>query len=354
MPTLFLSIAVMLGFTLLGGRAAGPRDQNTPALVAVDPRIELMTVVQLLADYRPLTTVNSRYRADALAHFEPVKDHRAVRLFREMSEDRFRFDAVPKVVLTFGPPPALPGVAPVDPSVLRRAGGSRRVHEFAAALRDFARESRFESFLSRHQALYARIEAELGPAVEAAIEPLRAYTGLALDNCTLVPGPLIHNGGFQATIGAGSDARVYAIVGPFGERGGEPLFSENGSVAWLAQHEFSHSFVNPLVEKFSREVDRTKKLYDPIKADMQKQAYGDWPTAVHEHIIRAITVRLAWARSQEAGDRALAIDEGRGFKYVRALAARLEQYEAARDKYPTFETFFPRLLEVFESGTAYP
>ncbi|HUF46538.1 MAG TPA: DUF4932 domain-containing protein [Vicinamibacterales bacterium] len=349
MRRLFLSLAVMFGFAALGARATVPGDQNAAALVAVDPRIELMTVVQLLAGYQPLTTVNSRYRADALTHFEPVRDHRAVRLFREMNEEQFRFDAVPKVVLTFGPPPALPPIAPVDPSVLRRAGGSRRVEEFAAALRDFARVSRLESFLSGHQDLYARVVSALGPEVAAAIEPLRRYTGISLDNCVLLAAPLIHDGGFQATIGEAGRARVYALIGPFGERDGEPVFSESGSVAGLAQHEFSHSFVNPLVEKFSRDVNRSARLYDAIKADMQKQAYGDWPTAVHEHIVRAITLRLAYARSRADGDRALRNEEARGFRYVKALAARLEEYEAAREKYPTFETFFPRLLEVFRA-----
>jgi hypothetical protein len=43
------------------------------------------------------------------------------------------------------------------------------------------------------------------------------------------------------------------------------------------------------------------------------------------------------------------VEESRGFIYVPALAGRLEIYEAERDRYPDFASFYPQLLEAFDS-----
>lgn len=322
---------------------------QTKVAVVVDPRIELMTVVQLLSGYEVLTKVDSNYRRKVERHFAPFKEHRAVKLFAEMSKARFRYDAVPRVMLAYSDPPALnPRVeAPAD--AIRRAGGKQKLEEFIGALREFSQQSRFGEFFAAQRETFDRALAGLQPDVERAVTELQAYSGVELKGCTLVAGMLIHNGGFQATLGSKENAEAYSVIGAFGTKDGIPVFSVEGSVRYLVHHEFSHSYINPLVEKFDSEVRKSAALYEPIKETMQRQAYGNWPTAVHEHIVRAITIRLAYRRSQEAGDRLLKAEEDRGFKYVRALAEKLKEYEAARTKYPAIPDFFPELIRVFSS-----
>jgi hypothetical protein len=69
---------------------------------------------------------------------------------------------------------------------------------------------------------------------------------------------------------------------------------------------------------------------------------------VNEHIIRAITSRLAFYKYgtngyQDAAQKELA----NGFSFVAPLAKSLERYEKSRKKYPTFESFYGELLKSF-------
>lgn len=103
-----------------------------------------------------------------------------------------------------------------------------------------------------------------------------------------------------------------------------------------------------MVEEAEDQIELYSDLYTPIERQMRRQAYDNWQTAVNEHLIRAITVRLmARVLGPEDGQRALKTERQRGFLYIDALVDRLVEYEANRDRYPTFESFFPRLVSVF-------
>ena len=268
--------------------------------VRVDPRIELMTIVQLLSGYELLTKVESHYRREVEQHFAPFKEHRAVKLFAEMSKARFRYDAVPKAILAYSDPPKLS--LRVEPPVdaIRSAGGKQKLEEFIRAQREFSEQSRFGEFFATKKETYDHALTGLQSDVEGAVAELHAYSGVELKGCTLVAGLLIHNGGFQATLSSKENAEVYSVIGAFGAKDGIPVFSIGGSIRYLVHHEFSHSYINPLVEKFDGEVRKSTALFEPIKEAMQRQAYNNWPTAVNEHIVRAITIRLAFSRSHLA------------------------------------------------------
>ena len=57
-------------------------------------------------------------------------------------------------------------------------------------------------------------------------------------------------------------------------------------------HEFNHSFVNPLTEKYRDKVELSKKLFEPIREFMTSKAYGEWKITLDEHIVRAVTARM--------------------------------------------------------------
>jgi hypothetical protein len=112
-------------------------------------------------------------------------------------------------------------------------------------------------------------------------------------------------------------------------------------------HEFGHSFVNPLAEANAARLDSAASLLEPIRARMQRLGYRDWRTVVNEHVIRAVTSRLAALHlGEEPGKMAVLRERAEGFAYVDPLATALVAYEAQRDRYRTFREYYPQLLRV--------
>lgn len=319
--------------------------------VTTDPRIELMTTVQLLAEYPILTSLDSPYKRDVLAYFSHHKDHPAVTRFREMYSQGFAFDAVPKLLLALTPPPELKPRVAVPADAEERAGGKEKMDQFVAALRDFVNQSGFMSFYEAHRGTYEHAVETTRPVAENAVSALSRYAGKDLNGSTIVLGMLLHDGGFAVfyDLPDGSVEAV-AVLGPTAAREAFLTFGSETQIKALATHEFGHTFVNPLTTKHQVQVAKLESLYEPIAEKMRVQSYPVWEIAVNEHIVRAITIRMAYLDgSQEAGDKELQRQKDRGFQYVEALTERLKEYEGARDRYPTIGDFYPRLLEVFHA-----
>lgn len=160
--------------------------------------------------------------------------------------------------------------------------------------------------------------------------------------------PLFHCGGYGISVEDDGSNNIFSIIGPTVVQNSLPDF---GSRSWfdnLQQHEFSHSFVNPMTDKFYDLAEKYSELYNNIETDMKKQAYGSWYDTLNEHIIRAITTRFAYLESREDGDSTLALEKSRGFRYLDALLEKLNEYEDSRSKYPTFEAFYPELLSALD------
>jgi hypothetical protein len=322
--------------------------------ITVDPRLELLAVVQSLSDYEQrtglITDLDFAYKQKVAQVFGPYREHAAVNMFDELSQAGFSFDGPPYVMLFLSSPPELDVQIPFPAYAAQRAGGMEKLEAFVAALRDFARESDFMQFYTEHTGFYQEIAA----GVEALVNPgdlalLEEYYGMRQHSYNIILVPLFHAGGFGPRL-AREDGTfdVYSINGPHTLDGDLLTFGSPEDFRQLIWHEFSHSFINPLVEQAWEEIKPYSGLYAPIEKKMRKQAYEEWQSAVNEHLIRAITARLA-AREfgPEAGRRALETDRRLGFRYIDALADRLVEYEANRDRYPTLESFIPRLLAVF-------
>ncbi|HEU4456047.1 MAG TPA: DUF4932 domain-containing protein [Longimicrobium sp.] len=337
------------GAPTTGARAAPPG----PAVrVEVDPRIELMSAVQVLTRYPLVTYQDFPYKRDVQAYFTPYAGHEAVRLFREMSRGDFAFSTVPEVFASLADPPGLAPRVPPGAETVRAAGGQAGYDRFLAAMRDFAAETRFMTFFDAHRGTYSLLAERVREHVSPAVAALEAYTGRPLSGAVVVVGPLLHDGGFAAQYQVGADSlEAYAFVGPVSTAGGLPDFGDAGRLGSLVTHEFAHLSVNPLTARHRAEVERGRALFAPMEKAMREQAYPTWEIAVNEHVVRAITIRLAYReRGDSAGRAELEENVRRGFAHLPALLERLGEYEADRARYPTLEAFYPRLLAVFSTA----
>nr|BAL56854.1 hypothetical conserved protein [uncultured Acetothermia bacterium] len=358
MEKLFFLIAFLtaLGLILsLQPSTTNVTPQHALSLI-VDSRIELLAVIQMLSDYDKRFGLISQhdmpYKHDVIEYFHPYKDHAVINWFNRMSDAGFVFDAPPHAMLHLSAPPSLKIQVPFPDYLKARAGGEKQLKRFVEALRNFAHETQFMVFFKAHQGFFSQMVAKAYRNLTRIdiVEELERYYGMKQHSYTIILAPLFHQGGFGAKIRR-ADGRfdVYAILGPTGTLEGIPIF---GSPSWfrsIVWHEFSHSFVNPVTERFRQEIAKYSFLYDPIAEVMKNQGYGDWESCVNEHIIRAIEIRRTYREiGKEAGDRALQREKSQGFIYIEALSDRLRDYEAQRDRYPTFVDFYHELIKVFK------
>ena len=318
-------------------------------IVTIDPRIELMSIIQLLADYFLLSPYQTDYRRMAQAHFGGFVDHECVEHYARLSQQSFNGDAVPSAFLVLSDPPVLHQRMPFPGNTLERAGGAATLDSWFAELRDFAKQSRFMEFFQRQQPVFNNIIAKTQQAAQQAIIPLRSYLGVPLDNCHLILGMLLHHGGFGPAISpSDGPEEYYALIGPIGSKKNLPNFGSAKDIAIITWHEWSHSVINPLADAHSTLIASSEQLYQPIAKHMAFHGYDSWHITAIEHIINAITTRLI---AQVFGEQAsaVALDEllQDDYCYLPPLLERLMEYEVQRERYPTLSSFFPYLLDAF-------
>ena len=348
-----LAVALLMALAL---SACTPLAEEARFTVRVDQRMELLAVVQALSSYPgPLPMLfngfDFEYKTAFREHFEPFAGYRAVALFDEMWPEGFSFDAPVGAVLHYGEPPELEPIIPIPEYYQRRAGGAERLDEFIEELRNFARDADFAQFHLANAKYYRRLEnavkaqiGEINPGV------LEDYYGTRQNSFNIVLVPLFHQGAFgpSVTYEDGS-CDVYSVIGPTELRDGELFFLGPDDLKHLIWHEFSHSFVNPVVDNFTQQVAEYAALLKPIKQQMADQAYQDWQTVVYEHVVRAVVARLALEHfGKDAYSNTIAQEVARGFIYIEPICEALAfDYEPNRDIYPDLKSFFPRILEVF-------
>lgn len=317
----------------------------------VDPRIELLTVVQLLSGSQRLNALQQPYRTNILSFFSPYRDHLAVRLSADLERAGFSFDAPPTMMLHLSDPPDLAIRVPYTPYLVQRAGGRDRIDAFVTALREFARVSRFNDFYEANRGMFTAVETATRSRLDDLdyTGKLEQYHGQKKDSYTIVLGLLLHPGGYGPAV----DKDVYNLIGPAGVVNGMADFGTLGRLRDLMWHEFGHSFANPLVEQHFAYINRFASLLAPIEQDMRSQAYSNWQSTMNEHFVRAIHVRLTCRElGEEACQERYAYERGRGFAYLDALIAKLKEYEENRERFPASTDFGQRFFEGLEAEQA--
>ncbi|HMO56948.1 MAG TPA: DUF4932 domain-containing protein [Roseiflexaceae bacterium] len=337
--------------TSLPAATALPSDPAARLMIAVDPRIELLTTVMLLSG-RPICgrALNSEtpYARRVAQHFGAYADHEAVHLLRTMRDNDFNCDAPISAMLYLSDPPDLVLGRPLSDAVAQRAGGAAQFDILLAALRDFARVTHFADFFAAESGTYARIVADVTRLSngEQNVRLIESYYGMRAGSYRIILAPLLSREGFGPRIPRGDGSSdVYGVVGAAGLHDGLPSFGAADDFQYLIWHEFSHSFVNPLAETYLADVERLASRYPPIAEQMERQAYRNWETALNEHIVRAVTVRLTTRElGAAAGAAAAARERERGFIYLDRLTAQLERYEQQRERYSSLADFYPEIL----------
>jgi len=339
--------------------------------VSVDPRIELLMIVQFLGSYREkmfttaLTKFDYQYTRDVEKHFGPYRTHRAVTLFDQMWQKGFWLGAPVEAMIYCTMPPDI-GLSPsVSDFVKARAGGDQNVREFVVALAEFARDSHFAEFYKEHRDAYDHAVGSTAANLrkDELLSVLESYYGMKQGSYTIVTAMLGHYGGFGPRIERSPGVYdIFSIGGPSKMKAGEPVFfGDSEGLRAIVWHEFSHPFINPMTARHPELISQySATIYSKILNPTGKKSIestADRQTAieesVNEQVIRAVNIRLVERNiSHSLALEKMANEKKRGYLFVDALCLKLAEYEKQREKYPTIESFYPELLKAF--GTEVP
>lgn len=116
----------------------------------------------------------------------------------------------------------------------------------------------------------------------------------------------------------------------------------------LTVHEFSHSFVNSVLDDFRDQISKSSHLYTPdMKALMNTKGIGDWHTYITETCVRVGEMRIAEAMKQP--DTAEALRDyhmKEGFVFLKLAEQMAIQYEKSDPQ----EADYSEFVEAFTSS----
>lgn len=338
-----------LGVPALTAGAQGPD-------IRIDPRVELLSLVFRLAGNPEYNQCRfPRYEQAADTWFGPHRDARVIELARDARERAgVGFDAVQSLAIHLTPELA-PRQSLVDTTLaLDRRWRNVDVNGFVAALREFALTSRAGDFLEREQPLIDSTVARLRALFDAETDFTwfdRFFGARPAARFQLTPGLCNGAGNFGPRYrSADGREELYAIVGVLQvDSTGLPIFRR--SMVATIVHEFNHSYVNPLFDAAAgRFAPASNAIFSKVAEEMRAQAYASGQTMLNESVVRAGVVRyLAATRGDSAAREETEEQVGVGFVWMPELVARLREYERARNRYPTFTAFVPRLAAYWDS-----
>lgn len=323
--------------------------------VRVDPRMELLAVIQSFTDWAGwgvFDQTGSQYHHDVTAWFGRFKGHGAVQLLNKMlhGNPSFSFDAPVNWILHYGDPPDLPAKGVVPGSIEIRGGGKAQIESLAEAFRQFARETKFDEFFREHRPFYdslIRDYRQLSPG-ERALKLVQDYYGERKSAATVIVAPLFGGGNYGPLIQEPDGPHIYNVGAPQLFREGKYGFDRD-VLQSLIYHEFGHSFTNPAVDGFAEKDKHASELFPLVRDKMAAMAYSNWRSTLYELFVRTNEIHLTALDGNPSYARdMLGSYVSKGFVWLPYTISLLQEFDRDRKRYPTFRDFLPRLFQVFE------
>ncbi len=364
-PTLFIVIVSSIVISVFTGISEEPYKLPEPITqehnhihVGVIPQVELISIVQMISTYPTvfdflMTQDTSKYTIDVLRHFGEYKDHPAVLMFDRLSLQprMLNFSAPSNVMLYTDEYLNIRTDIHPDDFVLNRAGGLDSLNVFLTLLKDFAEVSSFNKFYGDQKEYYNKIIEHTTQYLGTTdyINELELFYGVKQRSYNICLVSLYNHVGFgNSLLHRENQREISNTMGPQRMENDIPFFGDERYLKYMIRHEFSHPFVNPLTEKYRDYIVNYSHKFEEIPEIARKNVCGEWEECINEFIVRAATVHIAYLESEEAGLQAYEVEKSRGVNLLDPLLSALNVYADNRLEYPTFESFYPNILDVFK------
>ncbi len=343
--------------------------------IEVDPRVELISIVFRLAGSPEFNDSTLRPYAKAIErHFGDFDGHPVVKMATQLRKTRLMScDGPMSLAVHIDRNYRLRKTAEEWPSTLDYRWEKLETAEFLEKLRQFAAETKFDEFFKAQ-----------GPNYEQGIRPCKSImeqnevakdqSGLELvkflsvdmeewlsdffgiedtGDLRLVLGFVNGFFNYGVQFETGDISEKYAIVGmrPFDPA--NTIIFEPQQVETVA-HEFCHAFTNPIVKKYMDRLQPAgERLFATHGAVMRTRGYQKWESVMYETAVRACVVSFLRDSIVAPGfaDWCLKREVKAGFIWIEDAGNFLKTYESNRDKYPTFESFFPEFVKFLNEYT---
>lgn len=327
--------------------------------VYVHPGVELMSVVQILADKYPQPTP-SVYAEEMKAYFKPFANHPAVEYLKSFKKNLYTdfvelgwcFDGFPGITLT----------EPTKQNWIRNYGKDS-VIRYLRLVKQFYEDSQFWKFYAAHETNYARWAKDVQQKIKdsASFEklygfykikkPVRLYIGIEpLNNwgAHAIPG--------FAEINPKYNNLVAYETGYFNDTAtkyGEPKFTMGTETIYdLLWHEGGHIMIEGLMKKHEAEIAQLAFLYNGNDEGMKRNSIGSWAYCLNENIVRSVVACLKRQyRGYRPYEKTISREDASDFIYVNDLAPFIWKEYIKEKKYADFASLFPALLELLKKGS---
>lgn len=342
---------------LLGGSHLGISQQRTSVVVNDDPRGEVLAIMFHLAgagEYNGGS--NKLYLRRIDSAFAQFKQHPAIEEIRRLRKEYgVGFEAVMSMAVNIADPITFAERTPIDATSSSLSGRWRgaTARPFLKLAEQFAKDANVAGFLQLSKPLYdsASVRMKRYADERAHLEWLAPYfTGVPGGLYFLSP-LLANSGGAYATrFDNGATHERHAFIG-IGENDAQGFPVVSTDFLPTVIHEFTHSYVNSVVEARSNELRASgERVFNAAKTAMSSQAYTSPGSMLNESIVRATVIRYLLANDgPDAAAAETRLQRGVGFIWMNELAPLFADYESNRTTYPTLASFMPRVIDYYNA-----
>lgn len=321
----------------------------------VDDRVELLSIVFRLAESHEYNSERfGLYTEKIKKHFEPYKNHELIKFVKELIlTNDIGFDAVSSMAVSLDE--CLNPRIDFSDYIPEKRWGKENADKFVKLLKEFYTDANCKEFFNENKNLYNEAESRFLPLYKQIdLNWFPSFFGnTSNDKFKIVIG--LGNGGqnYGPHVQLANNKReIYAIMGAWRTDSlGMVIFPENEYFLGLI-HEFSHSFVNHLVDNNITALEESgKKLFEPVQEKMSNQNYGHWSTMMYETLVRVSVIKYMKDHNYSSMDVNKEINEqlSLGYLWIKDLLNELEKYDRERIEYPTLESYMPMIVDAFHT-----
>lgn len=316
----------------------------------VDKRVELLSIVFKLAGNREYNEVSIKDYADKVdKHFKPYSNHEVVIFAKELRQNKgISYDAVVSMAIVLDD--NLNPIIDFSRTLPEKRWSEDDATKFVKLLKAFYKDTKCENFFSDNEPLFKEVERRFSNVYDKI--DLKWYqtffgTNAEEDFKLLVSlGCGKHNYGPSYSL-SNEKKKVFSIMGTWrADNTGMPIYKEAEYLPVII-HEFAHSFVNPLNEKYNTEFEESgKEIYKTVEYEMSRQqAYGNWQIMLNEALVRASVIKyfIDHDAKESKIQMMLNSESNKGFIWIKGLVTELKKYDNQRSEYPTLESYIHNL-----------